>query len=103
MLMDAAHEVVCKAEIECPVPTAGKETDIIRQLSLRGSFRDGPHGPGPDGVAPSLFLLPDAKIAEDHVEQILDVDSAGDPPEAAQCQAEIFGVQLGKGRSGASA
>ena len=54
MLMDAAHEVVCKAEIECPVPTAGKEIDIIRQLPLRLSFRGGPLGPGPEPMNTGL-------------------------------------------------
>jgi len=40
-------------------------------------------------------LLPDAKIPEDHVEQIFHVNSAGDAAEAAQCQAKIFGAEFG--------
>ena len=96
MLMDAAHEVVCKAEIECPVPTAGKEIDIRTATTTAPPVIPGRPawpGPGRDGAIP--FLLPDAKIAEDHVEQILDVDSAGDAPEAAQGQAEIFCAEFG--------
>ena len=45
--------------------------------------------------APGFRLFPDAEIAEDHVEQILDVDRAGDAAEVAQGQTEIFGAELG--------
>ena len=37
------------------------------------------------------------KIAEDHVEQIFDIDGTGNPAEAAQGQPKIFGAQLGHG------
>jgi hypothetical protein len=51
------------------------------------------------GETATLFrLLPDAEIAEDYVEQIFDVDNAGDAAEAAQGEAEIFGAQFGQGR-----
>jgi uncharacterized protein len=42
-----------------------------------------------------ILLLADAEIAENHVEQIFDIDGSGDAAEAAQSQAEIFGTQLG--------
>ena len=35
-------------------------------------------------------LLTDAEIAEDHVEQVFDVDGAGDAAEAAQRETEVF-------------
>src|SRR5215471_7200436 len=43
-----------------------------------------------------VMLLADAEIAKDDVEQIFDINDAGDAPEAAQREAEIFGAQLGK-------
>jgi hypothetical protein len=46
--------------------------------------------------SPAL-LLADAEIAEDHVEQIFDIDGTGNPAEAAQGQPKIFGAQLGHG------
>jgi len=46
--------------------------------------------------APGFRLFPDAEIAEDHVEQILDLDGTGDMAEAAQCQAQVFRAQLGE-------
>ena len=64
--------------------------------------RDGA-APRNDLIAALRLLLADAEIAEDHIQQILDIDGAGDMAEAAQCQAEIFGAQLGEGRSGPSA
>src|SRR6516165_10569964 len=42
-------------------------------------------------------LLADAEVAEDHVEQIFDIDRAGDMAEAAQRHAQIFGAELGQG------
>ena len=44
-----------------------------------------------------LCYLPMQKIAEDHVEQIFDIDGTGNPAEAAQGQPKIFGAQLGHG------
>ena len=41
--------------------------------------------------SPAL-LLADAEIAEDHVEQIFDIDGTGNPAEAAQGQPKIFGA-----------
>ena len=41
-----------------------------------------------------LLLLADTEIAEDHVEQIFDIDGTGNPAEAAQAQPKIFGAQL---------
>src|SRR5205807_1237969 len=38
--------------------------------------------------------LPEAKIAKDHVEQIFDIDPAGDPAEAAPGEAQILGAQF---------
>src|SRR5215469_12446883 len=38
-------------------------------------------------------LLADAEVAEDHVEQIFDVDRTSDPAETAQGQPEIFGAE----------
>ena len=38
------------------------------------------------------------KSREDHVEQVLDVDRAGDPAEAAPGEAQILGAQFGQGR-----
>jgi hypothetical protein len=46
-----------------------------------------------------ISLLPDTEIAEDHVEQILDIDGTGDTAETAQSQAEIFCAKLGQGRT----
>ena len=46
--------------------------------------------------SPAL-LLADAEIAEDHVEQIFDIDGTGNPAEAARGQPKIFGAQLGHG------
>src|SRR6266404_8685926 len=42
-------------------------------------------------------LLPDAEIAEDHVQQIFDIHNAADLSEAAQCETEVFGAELGQG------
>src|ERR1700722_6618116 len=42
--------------------------------------------------------LPDAEIGKDHIEQILDVDCAGDAPEAAPGQPQIFRPQFGERR-----
>src|SRR5215468_7373722 len=39
-------------------------------------------------------LLSNAELAEDHVEQILDIDAAGDAADGAYGQAEILGKQL---------
>src|ERR1700738_2053714 len=41
-------------------------------------------------------LLTDAEIAEDHVEQVFDIDGAGDAAEAAQRKAQVFRAQLGQ-------
>ena len=46
-----------------------------------------------------ISLLADAEIAEDHVEQILDIDGASDAAETAQSQAKIFGAKLGQGHA----
>ena len=40
------------------------------------------------------MLLPDAKVAEDHIEQIFDTDRSGDAAEAAQRETKIFGAQF---------
>src|SRR5436309_2745090 len=40
--------------------------------------------------------LPETEIAEDHVEQVFDVDVAGDAAEAAPGEAEVLGAQLGE-------
>ncbi len=39
-------------------------------------------------------LFADAEIGEDHVEQVLDIDPAGDAAEAAPGEAQILGAQL---------
>jgi hypothetical protein len=48
----------------------------------------------PQGSLPDL--LADAKIAEDYVKQIFDIDRTGNPAEAAQGEAEIFCAELGQ-------
>src|SRR5579862_3416506 len=42
--------------------------------------------------------LPDAEIAEDDVEEVLDVDPAGDAAQGAGGEAEVFGGELGERR-----
>ena len=39
-------------------------------------------------------LLADAEIAEDHVENILDVDTAGQPPQRMRRQPQLLGHQF---------
>ena len=43
----------------------------------------------------ALRLLPDAEIAEDGIEQFLDIDAAGDAADGAQRQAQIFRKKFG--------
>jgi hypothetical protein len=40
-------------------------------------------------------LLTDAEIAEDYVEEVFDIDGAGDAAEAAQREAQVLRAQLG--------
>lgn len=44
-------------------------------------------GPLPHGGE----LFPDAEIAENHVQDILDIDPAGEPPEGARGDAQLLG------------
>ena len=53
--------------------------------------------PAPPRPGITCFVTCDAEIAEDHVEQIFDIDGTGNPAEAAQGQPKIFGAQLGHG------
>ena len=43
----------------------------------------------------SQVLLADAEVAEDYVEQIFDVDAAGDAAEGAGGQTNVFGDKIG--------
>src|ERR1700728_1403016 len=40
--------------------------------------------------------LADAEITEDQVEEVFDIDGAGNPAEPAQGEAEVFGTQFGE-------
>lgn len=40
-------------------------------------------------------LLPNTKFAENHIEQILDIDSASDAPKRTQSKPQIFGAKRG--------
>jgi len=65
------------ASIRRPVTVMGRRTQAL----------------GPQGETVTKFcLLADAEVAEDYVEQIFDIDRTGNPAEAAQGQAEIFGA-----------
>src|ERR1700752_2887876 len=72
---------------ELPMP----DLDLIKQgeqgaRDRRGRGRPGSREPG--------RLLTDAEIAEDHVEQVFDIDGAGDAAEAAQRKTQVFRAQL---------
>jgi len=43
----------------------------------------------------SQNLFADAEVVEDHVEQIFDVDAAGDAAEGAGGQSNVFGDEIG--------
>ena len=76
------------------------DLDLIKQGEQGVRDRRQPRCPGVGlGQTATLFrLLPDAEVTEDYVEQIFDVNNAGDAAEAAQGEAKILGAQFGQGR-----
>ena len=41
------------------------------------------------------ILFPDAELAKNDVEKVLDIDTAGNPPECVRCPPELLGNNLG--------
>jgi hypothetical protein len=92
-----------------PERSGGGRVRWSRQSSDHRNLRCGnpPHPPNASRWAPPSppatqaergghRLLPDAELAEDEIENIVDADAAGDAAQRAGGEAEVFGQELGR-------
>jgi hypothetical protein len=76
----------------CP-RESGDPVKIKKDSRLRGNERRETDSPAHPPVTDSKSF-PDAEVAEDHIEDVLDIDAAGEPAQSDGGEAKLFGDQL---------